>query len=94
MSKLFLFDIDNTLIRSKHSHSASFSFCFEKIYNIQADISIINHSGMTDMEIIAEVLRKKGLKNNIIFEKIKLCMDCMYKYFEKIKDNIQIEIID
>ena len=46
------------------------------------------------MEIIAEVLRKKGLKNNIIFEKIKLCMDCMYKYFEKIKDNIQIEIID
>ena len=94
MSKLFLFDIDNTLIRSEHSHSASFSFCFEKIYNIQSDIDIINHSWMIDMEIIVEVLRKKGLKDNIIFKKIKLCMDCMCKYFKKVKDNIQIEIID
>jgi len=57
---LVLFDVDRTLITSS-GYGGAYSEGFRRIYGVEADINSINHHGMTDQEIIIEVLRLKGL---------------------------------
>ena len=94
MKGLILFDVDKTLIKSSTGHEEAFSIGFKEVYNIDSTINIINHYGMTDQQIIIEVLKKKGLKESEIRPKIKECMKAMLDYFDEIKDTIQIEILD
>lgn len=94
MRGLVLFDIDRTLIKSSTGHAAAFSRGFKEVYNLDSTINIINHHGMTDQQIIIEVLKKKGLKESQIRSKIKECMKVMIDYFSEIKDSIRIEVFD
>ena len=64
MNKLILFDIDKTLVPSSRAHHKAFSEAFKKVYGIDASIKIINHHGMTDQQIIIEVLKKNGLSEH------------------------------
>jgi len=61
MDKLVLFDIDSTLIKGAKGHREAFSEAFKEIYGVDTTIDIINHHGMTDQQIIIEVLKKNGL---------------------------------
>ena len=56
-----MFDIDKTLLKSARGHHLSFSESFKKVYGIDTDIDIIEHDGMTDQQIIMEVLKKNGV---------------------------------
>lgn len=99
MKWLILFDIDNTLIKytliqNKVGHSHAFSYWFKKVYNIDTDIDIINYSGMTNQQIIIEVLKKNWLKENEILPKINNCMEEIIKYTKNVKDSIKIEVFD
>jgi|GEM_PF-7035377 phosphoglycolate phosphatase len=48
MTKLVLFDVDKTLIKSSKGHRAAFSVAFKEVYGVNASIDIIQPSGMTD----------------------------------------------
>jgi len=87
MSKLVLFDIDNTLIKSSRGHKAAFSIAFKKIYGIDASINIIQYSGMTDQQIIFEVLKLKGLDEEKIQSKLNLCIKEMINAWKSLNDN-------
>jgi len=84
MNKLVLFDIDKTLISGNRSHIAAFSEAFKRVYGVDADITIINHHGMTDQQIIIEVLKKKGLGESEIKSKLENCMKAMVESFNEI----------
>lgn len=90
MDKLVLFDIDKTLIKSSRGHSTAFSKAFRIVYGIDTTIDIINHHGMTDQQIIIEVLKKNGLDEQTIKSKLEECMKVMVDSFNKIvaKDEI------
>lgn len=90
MDKLILFDIDKTLIKSSRGHSTAFSEAFRIVYGIDTTIDIINHHGMTDQQIIIEVLEKNGLDEQTIKSKLEECMKVMVDSFNKIvaKDEI------
>ena len=81
MNKLILFDIDKTLVPSSRAHHKAFSEAFKKVYGIDASIKIINHHGMTDQQIIIEVLKKNGLSEQEIKSKITECMEAMVNFF-------------
>jgi beta-phosphoglucomutase-like phosphatase (HAD superfamily) len=83
MNKLVLFDIDKTLIRSSMGHKAAFSLAFKEAYGIDTNIDVIQHSGMTDQQIIYEVLKLSGLDNEQINEKLDICMEIMIRAFMK-----------
>lgn len=83
MNKLTLFDIDKTLISNNKVHEAAFSAAFKTVYGVDADINIIDHPGMTDKQIIIEVLKKKRLKEDFILSKLDECAKAMVDYFEK-----------
>jgi len=94
MDKLILFDIDKTLIKSSKGHSAAFSEAFKIVYGVDTTIDIINHHGMTDQQIIIEVLKKNGLDEQIIKSKLVECMKIMIDSFNKIVDTDEIVILD
>ena len=83
MNKLVLFDVDRTLIGRSQCHHDAFSYAFKKVYDVEVDIKIINYGGMTDPAIAIEVLRKIGLKEDIILSKLEECMDEIVDYFLK-----------
>ena len=58
MDRLILFDIDHTLVKNAHGHKKAFSHAFKKVCGIDTTIDIINYHGMTDQQIILEVLMK------------------------------------
>ncbi len=92
MDRLVLFDVDRTLIGRSQCHHDAFSYAFKKVYGVDVDIRIINYGGMTDPAIAIEVLKKIGLKENIICPKIPECMNAIRDYFlENVKrDKIPI----
>lgn len=94
MKGLILFDIDETLTKSSKGHAEAFSVAFKKVYDIDATLELIVAHGMTDQQIIIEVLKKKGLSESQILPKIKECMEVMIEYFDKIKDSIEINVLN
>ncbi len=94
MKKLVLFDIDKTLIKSSKGHNIAFSKAFKKVYGIDTNIDIINHHGMTDQQIIIEVLKKNGLDEREINLKLEECMKAMITSFDKFINNDEIIVLD
>lgn len=82
-SKLILFDIDGTVMDFPQEHKDSFSEAFRKVYGIDTDITIIQPMGMTEQQIITEVLRKKGVDDQAIKLKMPEAMRVMEEYFER-----------
>ncbi len=83
MDRLVLFDVDRTLIGRSQCHHDAFSYAFKKVYNVDVDIRIINYGGMTDPAIAIEVLKKIGLKEDLIISKLEECMNTIVDYFQK-----------
>jgi len=92
---LALFDIDGTLIKGDTKpHSESYSEAFRKVYGVDASTDIINPCGMTDQQIIIEVLRKKGLKEEEVSPKMREAMKIMVEFFDKEIDNSEITVLE
>jgi len=94
MNKLILFDIDRTLILSSRAHHKAFSEAFKKVYGVDTNIDIINHHGMTEQQVIIEVLKKNGLNEQKIKSKLKECMKIMIDSFKESIDNDEIILLD
>lgn len=91
--KLVLFDIDGTIMEWTRTHKDSFSEAFRKVYGVETNIDIITSPGMTDQQIIIEVLRKNGLDDEMIKSKMKEAMGVMVDYFEKEIKNSKAELL-
>jgi phosphoglycolate phosphatase-like HAD superfamily hydrolase len=83
MDKLILFDIDKTLLKSGNLlHKAAFSQAFKEIFNIEASIDIVEHQGKTDQQIIIDVLRRRGIEESIVKERMADLIQAMVIFFE------------
>jgi len=86
MTGLTFFDVDNTLIQSSSGHVAAMLAAVREIYGLEVSIEVIHHHGMTDPEIIAEILRKYEIADETIQSKLRDCVECMpLKYAEIVK---------
>ncbi len=92
---LFLFDVDGTLVElsSNPLHKNAFSHAFSKVYDIETSVEIINTMGMTDREIIYNVLKKNSFSDDEIFSKMDKAIEEMASYFEKNIQNESIAVI-
>ncbi|MFH1915634.1 MAG: HAD hydrolase-like protein [Nanoarchaeota archaeon] len=94
MTKLILFDIDGTLLTKATGHGLAFSHAFKEVFGIETTIAIIPHSGMTDQQIIIEVLKKHHLTEDVIIKKMPECMHSMIDFYEKIKEKNKPVILE
>lgn len=81
---LVLFDIDGTLVWNFSEHKEAFSRAFRETYHLDCSVDCINHQGMTDQKIALEVLKKNGLKEEEIKNKLNQCMLLVASFFEKL----------
>ena len=64
MSRLVLFDIDNTLLWSGGAGGLAMSRAFHDLFGIEDGFKAIEFSGRTDRYILAEVLRQHGINGD------------------------------
>ncbi len=94
MNRLVLFDIDGTLVRGFQGHNKAFSEAFRKVYQVDATVDTIAVQGMTEQQVIIEVLKKQGLREKEIMSKIEECMGVMIDHFNKIIATDEIILLD
>ena len=94
MDKLVLFDIDKTLIDGFQGHGKAFSEGFRKVYHVDTTVNTINCQGMTEQQVIIEVLKSKGFSEKEIMSKIEECMRVMIDHFNKIIATDKIILLD
>jgi phosphoglycolate phosphatase-like HAD superfamily hydrolase len=78
---LLLFDIDNTLLKNSTSHRRAIHYGLSTVYKTDADVESINPHGMTDKQILTEILRKNGLSTQKIEEKMERCIELINRSF-------------
>ena len=81
--KLALFDLDKTLLLGVKAHRRAFHKSFEKIFGIRASVDIIDHQGMTDKQILIEVLKKFGFEEEGIKARMPEWISFMESEFKK-----------
>lgn len=92
--KIPLFDIDGTLFKTADPiHKDAFSYAFKQVYNVNADQTEINPEGMTDNQIILEILMLHGLSEEKIKKNIKDATNIMGYYFKKHETDVNPKIL-
>ncbi len=94
MDNLALFDIDETLTKVSALHIESISRAFEEIYGIDATINTINYHGLTEQQIIFQVLRKNGLDDKTIKSNIEDAMEVVARFFNNGIEDAEIIVLD
>ena len=79
--KLVLFDIDKTLIDRKHGDTGKFHYTTEKVFGVRGR-RIVTH-GMTDQQIIIEMLKKEKIPESVIMPKLEECKNVLADYYRK-----------
>jgi phosphoglycolate phosphatase-like HAD superfamily hydrolase len=91
--KLVLFDVDGTLIESSRAHVMAFSQAFREVYGIDTTIEVIEHHGMTDRTIIAEVMKRSGVDESVIARDIEACVQTLAGAFERTADRVGVSVL-
>lgn len=87
MKRLVLFDMDHTLVSGSTAHAESFRLAFAEVYGIEGSIRSIDTQGKSDRRIIREVLRKEGLDDARIDERLDECIRCMVEHYHHLPDS-------
>jgi phosphoglycolate phosphatase-like HAD superfamily hydrolase len=84
METLYLFDIDGTLLRAGTAvHRESFAHAYRAVYGLPLSLDGIPAGGRTDTWLVAEPLRRSGLDDDAIWEKMPEAFTEMQAYTEQ-----------
>jgi phosphoglycolate phosphatase-like HAD superfamily hydrolase len=92
--KIPLFDIDGTLVKTQSPINRQVvAYAAKKVYGIDAQQTEINPEGMTDNQIITEILKLHGLTAEEVKEKITEEIQAVTDYVNEHKNEIELEIL-
>jgi phosphoglycolate phosphatase-like HAD superfamily hydrolase len=92
--KIPLFDIDGTLFKTGGQlHQDAFNNAFLTIYGVPAKQRDINPEGMTDRQVIVEVLKLRGMIPEEIRLKISEATEYMKRYFDEHKNEAKPKVL-
>ena len=84
--KLLLFDIDQTLLESSRGHRVAFEEGFREAYGEEVSIEGLELGGMTDRQIIVEVMRVQKVPERVIQSRLDQCIRIMeHRYAEVLR---------
>jgi len=79
---LILFDIDKTLLVGSHYHYMAMKHAVLDVYGIENPKSVTNLQGMTDLQILCNILSQEDMDEETIKAGIHECMNRMASYFQ------------
>ena len=92
--KIPLFDIDGTLLKTQSPINRNvFAYAAKKVYGIDARQTEINPEGMTDNQIMLEVLKLHGLTEEEIKQKMPQETQAVTEYAKEHQNEIMLEIL-
>jgi phosphoglycolate phosphatase len=93
MNTIVLFDIDKTLVARSAAHLKAFFISLKTVFGVEAGPNVIKHHGMTDQQIIREVLMAKGIDKTTIENGISRCMQVMTDRFNELNPSDSLELL-
>ena len=93
-SKLVLFDVDYTLIMGSKAHKIAIVEGIKEIFNINVQIDRLSLPGMTDQQIITDLLEISGVEKNIIKKNMNKCLKSIIKSYNIHKSQDTIELME
>lgn len=91
---ILLFDIDNTLLRNSTSHTQAFHIGISTVYGSAGDVERIDHHGMTDLQILHEVLTREGVPERVIGEGLQRCLELIAEAFSELIRGEKLFVLD
>lgn len=93
IQRLFLFDIDGTLLKGSTAvHRDAFRQAFQRVYGLSLSLDGISAAGRTDTWLLAEPLRRHGLNDASIWERMPEAFRLMEEYVDEhlgdLRDNV------
>jgi phosphoglycolate phosphatase len=92
--KLFLFDIDYTLVKGVTAHKYALIEALKKVYGLDVNVDPIDHLGKTEKEIVTDILRRHGIEEPIIASKLEECISVMSEMYDEFADKYKVEVLD
>lgn len=90
--KIPLFDLDGTLIKSKHELKLNrFAFATEKVFGIKADLNRLMTHGMIDSQILIELLALYGVPKEKSQEKLQEMFSAMEEFLIQYENEMDYE---
>lgn len=91
---MLLFDIDNTLLRNTKSHPRAFKIGISSVFGSAGDVERIDHHGMTDLQILREVLTREGVSEQEVRKGLQRCLVVITDAFTKLIDEEELVVLD
>jgi phosphoglycolate phosphatase-like HAD superfamily hydrolase len=90
---IVLFDIDKTLVARSGAHLKAFFAALREVYGVDTHPNVITYHGMTDQQIIREVLKTKGLDEQKIDAGLRQCTTVMIQRFSELISSDTVELL-
>lgn len=91
---LFLFDIDGTLLRGATSvHRESFGHAYRTVYSLPLSLDGVSAAGRTDTWLLAEPLRRHGLGDEEIWDKMPAAFESMQRFAEEYLGDLRDRVL-
>jgi phosphoglycolate phosphatase len=90
---IVLFDIDKTLVAKSSAHIRAFCEAVRAVYGVDTSLSVITHHGMTDQQILREVLRAKNVPEVAVDAKLDRCLRTMTERFAEYNRSDTVELL-
>jgi phosphoglycolate phosphatase-like HAD superfamily hydrolase len=92
--RLFLFDIDGTLITGHGVGRIALTRAMQEMYGTAGAYERYDFRGMTDPRIVCDLLRGAGISEDIIRERLAACFDLYVAYLEAlIADGHRVDVM-
>lgn len=93
MTPIVLFDIDKTLVAKSSAHLKAFITAVREAYGVETALNVITHHGMTDQQILREVLRAKNMPATAIDDGLDRCLSIMVDRFDEYNRSDTVELL-
>lgn len=85
--RLFLFDIDGTLVTARGAGRTALGQALEQTYGTAGAIDRYDFRGKTDPRIVLDLMREAGLADDVIEARMAACFDAYVTVLERHLDN-------
>ena len=92
--RLFLFDIDGTLVRVRGAGRTALQPALTETYGTAGDIDRYDFRGKTDPRIVFDLMRGAGVSDDVIEARMSACLDAYIAHLERqIGDGSRVTVL-
>lgn len=93
MSKLILFDVDQTLVDALEYHNVAYKKAFKEVFNVDAQLTDIGFAGKIIPNIVRELAGLKGIPKEVVESKLKETIERIESFFRESVDKGEIRVL-